>query len=150
MEKSGTQQPQTAPVTHSPSGLTAPTIDPNAPFSRSDGTETSRWNILEPEDSEHKAVRDDDRMSLLSSDLEMEDMEDGRTRVHDEETGLRHTDDVEEELDAQEIARAGAEAGYRNFIRKAISNFVLIALWYLFSITISVVSSHLSRFRGFD
>jgi len=86
-----------------------------------------------------------------SSDLEMDNMHTDDELSDDEETGLTHTQRKkrrrrrrrstrldERVVSTEDMARAGEEIARASIVRSYAVNAVLIALWYSFSISISV------------
>lgn len=117
----------------------SPTLAHSASLSAPEVLETSRYTAqtghTQSLDAENTAARDeDDRMSSLSSDLEMEDLDERQTPYSNEETrgrtGHYMEGDRDGAMDAAASARAGERIGYQNFIQKSIANGILIALWY--------------------
>lgn len=112
-------------------------------------------------DPHYNAVDKDEggrRSSMMSSDsesdLELDDIHTNYQRVgNDEERGLRenaredHTGpmspqdiaDRRASIESMDMWREAAKMGKRAFLKKAAINASLILLWYMFSISISVV-----------
>lgn len=107
------------------------TVQGHATLSPEPPATASQRDLAEPvEDKNTGTLEQDDRMPLLESDLEMENMSGRRTSNEEGNTRSDLREDVyNNEVYAAASAREGERQGYKNFIRKSIANGILIALW---------------------
>lgn len=136
----------------------APLLTPQKPDARAGASVDPKYNAL----SKDEGGRRGSITSLDSeSDLELDDMHTDYQRVvDDEERGLRENaredhigpmrpEDIADGRASVESSRdmwqEAARLGKREFLKKAAINAALIAMWYAFSICISVVSTHSRR-----
>lgn len=111
-------------------------------------------DIPEAGDNETSNLKDTDSVTRSSSDWEMDDIHSEDGLEDDEETGLtqqerskrkrrkRRNTLMEERIsqDNKDIAKEEQRLANASFYRDSLINAILIAMWYTFSISISVVS----------
>jgi solute carrier family 35 protein C2 len=126
-----------------PSGSNRKTSSPNLPS-----------DIPEALDDNGNPVKETDSLARSSSDWEMDDIRSNDGIEDDEETGLtqqertkrkrrkRRNTLIDERIaqDAKSISNEEQRIANASFYRASMINGILIAMWYTFSISISVVS----------